>query len=281
LERGFSSKQDTQEDPKKTEVLTQKVDTALSNPPGNQAKAQFETLIKKGQDTSPSTPIKPTTNTAGQQPSIEIGSLIMSLTPLQSSQGNPNAKVIFIEDLTLISAEEMPPSDFFFSKKRRVERETHQKDGAIVKRQRMFYDGQGLDDTDFAREMVGSLGVFATTNQCSVENLVEQLKQRNMLVRKLQDQMITMEKEVRNQMNKDLEQVRVSDRHQIQQLKTNLDELYQNSQANRELSTHQEDLIKKIQAKIDFSEVTTVEMKCNIPLWRTDKTYSLRTLARK
>jgi hypothetical protein len=34
----------------------------------------------------------------------------MSLTHLQSSQGNPNAEVIFIEDLTLISAEEMPPS---------------------------------------------------------------------------------------------------------------------------------------------------------------------------
>jgi hypothetical protein len=51
--------------PKKTEVLTQKVDTALSNPPGNQAKAQFEALIKKkGQDTSPSTPNKPATNTA-------------------------------------------------------------------------------------------------------------------------------------------------------------------------------------------------------------------------
>jgi hypothetical protein len=74
----------------------------------------------------------------------------MSLTPLQSSQGNPNAEVIFIEDLTPISAEEMPPSNFFFSKKRRaiVKRETHQKDGATVKRQRMMYDGHGLDDTN-------------------------------------------------------------------------------------------------------------------------------------
>jgi hypothetical protein len=48
LEAGSSSKQDTQEDPEKTEVLTQKVDTALSNPLGNQEKAQFEALIKKG-----------------------------------------------------------------------------------------------------------------------------------------------------------------------------------------------------------------------------------------
>jgi hypothetical protein len=163
LEAGSSSEQDTQIDLKKAEVLTQKMDTALSNPPGNQAKSQLEDLIKKGQDSSPSTPNKPATNTVEQQPSTEIGSPIMSLTPLQSSQGNPNVKVIFIEDLTLISVEEMPPSDFFFSKKRRaiVKRETHQKYGATVKRKRMLYDGQGLDDTEFAREMAGSLGAFA------------------------------------------------------------------------------------------------------------------------
>ena len=89
------------------------------------------------------------------------------------SQGNPNDQVIFIEDLTPISAEEMPPLDFFFSKKRRaiVKREAHQKHGTIVKRQRMLYDGQGLDDTKLFREMVGSLGSFSMANQCSVENL--------------------------------------------------------------------------------------------------------------
>jgi hypothetical protein len=176
------------------------VDTALSNSPGDQAKAQLETLIKKGQDTSLSTPNKIATNTTGKQPSTEIGNPIMSLTPLQSSQGNSNVEVIFIEDLTLISAEEIPPSYFFFSKKRRdiVKRETHQKDGATVKSHKMLYDGQGLAETEFAMEMAGSLGAFATTNQCLVENLAEQLKQRNLLVRQLQDHMITMEKEVRN-----------------------------------------------------------------------------------
>jgi hypothetical protein len=50
-----------------------------------------------------------------------------------------------------------------------------------------MYHGHGLDDIDFAREMEGSLGSFSMANQCSIENLVEQLKHRNMLVRKLQD----------------------------------------------------------------------------------------------
>jgi hypothetical protein len=73
----------------------------------------------------------------------------MSLTPLHSSRGNQNSEVIFIEDLNSISIEEMPSSDLFFNKKRRaiVKREMHQKEGATVKRQRMLYDGHGLDDT--------------------------------------------------------------------------------------------------------------------------------------
>ena len=77
----------------------------------------------------------------------------MSLTPLQSSKGNPNVEVIFIEDLTPISAKEMSPLDLFFSKKRRdiVKIETHKKYGARIKRKRMLYDGHGLDDTQFAR----------------------------------------------------------------------------------------------------------------------------------
>jgi hypothetical protein len=56
--------------------------------------------------------------------------------------------------------------------------------------------------------------------------------------------MMTMEQNVRNQMNKEFEQVRSYDRHQIQQLKANLGELYKNSQANRGLFTQQEELIK-------------------------------------
>jgi hypothetical protein len=149
LEAGSSDQQSTEENLKNTEVSMQGVETSLPNPPGTQTKSQLEAFQKKGQDTSLSTPDKPATNTTKKHPSTEIGSPIMSLTPLQSIQGNPNAKVIFIEDLTPISAEEMPPSDLFFSKKRTtiVTRETHQKYGTKLKRKGMLYDGHGLDYT--------------------------------------------------------------------------------------------------------------------------------------
>jgi hypothetical protein len=82
LETGGYSEQDDQGNLKKTEVLVQKGDTALSTPLSDQEKAKSKALIKKGHDTSPSTPKKSATNTIGKHPSTEINSHIKSLTPL-------------------------------------------------------------------------------------------------------------------------------------------------------------------------------------------------------
>jgi hypothetical protein len=71
---------------------------------------------------------------------------------------------------------------------------------------------------------------------------------------------MTMEQNVKNKMNQDFEQVRAYDRHQIQQLQANLEELHQNSQANKGLVTQQEELIKKLQARLDLTEGTSVEI---------------------
>jgi hypothetical protein len=201
---------------KKIEVLTQQGNATLTNPPDDQTKSQAEALIKKGEEKPPSTLDKSTTNTVGKQPSTLIGIPIKSVTPLQSSRGNPNDEVVFIEDLTPISVEEMPPSDLFYSKKRRVvvKIETHQREGSTVKRHRVLYDGQALEEAEFSMEVTGTLGPFSTTNQCSVGNLTEQLKQKDMLVKQLQNQ-INMEPveqaSMINEMNKGFEQIRVYD----------------------------------------------------------------------
>jgi hypothetical protein len=98
----------------------------------------------------------------------------------------------------------MPPSEFFFSKKRKavVRRETRQRDGAIVKKNRVLLDGQALEEEDFATDVAGSLGDFATTNQFSVSNLKEKLKQKHLLVSQLQEKLKTVEQEVGSDMNK-------------------------------------------------------------------------------
>jgi hypothetical protein len=262
FEPGNSGKQDIEETPKSSEVLTQELEASLSSPLGPQAIAQLEAFLKQGQDASPSTPATYAANTVEQQQSIEIGTPITSLTPLQSSFGNPSSEVIFVGDLTPILPEEMPPSDFFFSKKQRaiVKRESHQKDGVITKRQRMLYDGNDRDDSEFAKEVAGSLGAFATANQWSVENLAEKLRHKILLVGQLQDQILTMEQTVKNKMSQDFEQIRAYDRHQIQQLRANLEELHRNSQANKGLVTQRDELIRKLQARLDLTEGTSVDI---------------------
>jgi ribosome-binding protein aMBF1 (putative translation factor) len=93
----------------------------------------------------------------------------------------------------------------------------------------MVYDGHNRDDTNFAKEVAGSLGTFATTNQWSVENLAEKLQHKSMLVEKLQNKIHTIEQTVQNRMSRYFEQIRAYDKQQIQQLQSNFDELQNNS----------------------------------------------------
>jgi hypothetical protein len=181
-----------------------------------------------------SSPDKSTTDGTEKQLSTEIDNPIQVVTPLQFTRGNPNAEVILIGDLTPIPIEEIPPSDFFFSKKRKVvvKKEMHQKEGAMVKKHRVLLDGQNLEEEDFATEVAGSLGAFATTNLFSVDNLKERLKQRNQMISQLQNQIRNTEKNVRDEVNKGLEQARASDKQEIQLLKSSLDEMHKNVQVS-------------------------------------------------
>jgi hypothetical protein len=122
-----------------------------------------------------STPGKSATDIARKQPSTEIGSPIQSIIPLHFNRGNLSAEVVFINDLMPILAEEIPPSDFFFSKKRSVvvKRETHLKDDATVNRHSVLLDGKALEEVDLATDVAGSLGAFTTANQYSIGNLKE------------------------------------------------------------------------------------------------------------
>jgi hypothetical protein len=92
----------------------------------------------------------------------------------------------------------------------------HQKEGTIVKRRRVLFDGQALEEADFALEVASSQGAFATTNQYSVGNLKEQFKQKDMPVSQLQNQVNTVEQNVMSEMNKSFDQSRACDRQEIQ-----------------------------------------------------------------
>jgi hypothetical protein len=243
-------------------VSTQKEDIPSTNVSGDQAKDQAETLTKEGEEGPLFSPDKSTTNAVGKQSSTEIGSPIQFITPLQFTRGNPNAEVIFIEDLTPISVEELPPSNFFFSKKRKVvvKREMHLKEGSAVKRHRVLIDGEALEEVDFVEEVAGSLGDFATTNQFSVGNLKERLKQKDLQISQLQNQMKTVEKNVWSEVNKGFEQIRANDKQEIQQLKSSLEEMHRNIQASQGWATQQDELVRQLQAKVSSTENMIVDI---------------------
>jgi hypothetical protein len=56
----------------------------------------------------------------GGTTSTELGSPITYLTPLQSTYGNPQEGSLYVSDLEPISRDEIPSSDYFFSRKRKA-----------------------------------------------------------------------------------------------------------------------------------------------------------------
>jgi hypothetical protein len=57
----------------------------------------------------------------------------------------------------------------------------------------MIYDGQGQSDPEFTKEVADSLGAFATANQWSVDNIKNNLDQKNLLIEQLHNDMQQME----------------------------------------------------------------------------------------
>jgi hypothetical protein len=117
----------------------------------------------------------------------QIGEPITSVTPLQSAQGNIEEGWIFNEDLRPIRAEELPPNEFF-DKKRKVvvKREFYQEGESTAKKFKVMTNGKNKNSEQFATEIEGMLGAYASANQFSVGLLKNQLKRKNCLIKTLE-----------------------------------------------------------------------------------------------
>jgi hypothetical protein len=134
--------------------------------------ASLEAFMKHGHAFPPSSPVTTIVTpsvTSPENPTALI-SPIPSVTPLSTNFEVPSSKVIHLEELTPILPEDMPPSIFFFNKKRKaiIRKESHQKEGVTTKRHRIIYDGHENNDPEFAKEVSDSLVAFATANQWSI-----------------------------------------------------------------------------------------------------------------
>jgi hypothetical protein len=162
----------------------------------------------------------------GGTTSTELGSPITSLTPLQSTFGTPHEGVLYVSDLEPISRDEIPSSDYFFSKKRRavLKQEIHPRGEGSIKKHRVIIDGKKLKDGEFATELAGTMGAIASANIYSVGNLTTMLEQKDQEIIQLQDRLKENERNIGWGIQKGLEQARLKDMQEIQKLNKDLDE---------------------------------------------------------
>jgi hypothetical protein len=193
----------------------------------------------------------------------QIGQPITSITPLQSAQGGINEGWIFGEELKPISAEELPPNDFFFDKKRKavVKREFYQEGESTNKRFKVMTDGRNKKKDEFATEIAGTLGAYATTNQYSVEMLKRQLKEKNRLIKTLEARVASAAESARSQVSGEIEFAQLANKKEIEVLKTKLEQANSTIRDGRVQSDQQRDMITQLQAQLEVTKSKTMDIE--------------------
>jgi hypothetical protein len=197
---------------------------------------------------TPDPQIKKTPVTTLGQSAKQIRDPITSITPLQSTQGNIDAGWIFNEELRPVRMEELPPNEFFFDKKRKavVKREFYQEEGSTAKKFKVLTDGKDKKKEEFATEIAGTLGAYATTNQFSVGVLKNQLKRKNCLIKTLEARLATAEEVAQDQASTGIEQARMADKKEIELLKAKLEQAELVAQTSQIQVGQQKDLIEQL-----------------------------------
>jgi hypothetical protein len=192
----------------------------------------------------------------------QIRDPIASITPLQSTQGNIDAGWIFNEELRPIRMEELPPNEFFFDKKRKVvvKREFYQEEGSTAKNFKVLTNGKDKNKEEFATEIAGTLGAYATTNQFSVGVLKNQLKRKNRLMKTLEAKLATAEEVAKDQESARIEQARMVDKKEIELLKAKLKQAELVAQTSQIQVGQQKDLIEQLQVRLEFVESQVINI---------------------
>jgi hypothetical protein len=193
----------------------------------------------------------------------QIGQPITSVTPLQSAQGGVNEGWIFGEELRPIRAEELPPNDFFFDRKRKavVKQEFHQEGESTVKKFKVMTDGMNKRKDAFATEIAGTLGAYATTNQFSVAALKNQLKAKNRLIKTLEARIASAAEDAKSQASGAIELAQLADKKEIEVLKTKLEQANSTIRDGRVQSGQQRDAITQLQTQLKIAESKAVDIE--------------------
>jgi hypothetical protein len=181
---------------------------------------------------------------------------------LQSTQGNIEEGWIFNEELRPIRAEELPPNEFFFDKKRKavVKREFYQEGESTAKKYKVMTDGKNKKNEQFATEIAGTLGAYASANQFSVGLLKNQLKRKNRLIRTLEARLATATENAKGQASMEMEQARLADKNEMEVLRVKLEQAQLVVRDGRTQASQQRSLIEQLQARVEIAERKMIDI---------------------
>jgi hypothetical protein len=212
---------------------------------------------------TPGTPKEQNPVDTPKESAKQIGEPITSVTPLQSAQGNVSEGWIFDEELRPIRAEELPPNEFFFDKKRKavVKREFYQEGESTAKKYKIMTDGKNKKSDQLATEIAGTLGAYASANQFSVGQLNNQLKRKNRLIRTLEARLATATENAKGQASMEMEQARVADKNEIEVLKAKLEQAHLVIRDGRIQAGQQRTMITELQAQLEVAESRVIDVE--------------------
>jgi hypothetical protein len=125
-----------------------------------------------------------------------------------------------------------------------VKRELYQEGESTAKKYKVITDGKDKKNEQFATEIVGMLGAYASANQFSVGLLKNQLKRKNHLIKILEARLATATENAKDQVSVGIEQAKLVDKNEIEMLKTKLEQAQLVVQDGRMQESQQRDLIE-------------------------------------
>jgi hypothetical protein len=193
----------------------------------------------------------------------QIEEPITSVTPLHSVQGDVSEGWIFGEELRPIMAEELPPNEFFFDKKRKavVKREFYQEGESTVKKYKIMTDGKRKKSDQLATEIAGTLGAYASANQFSVGQMNLQLKRKNCLIKTLEARLASAAESAKSQASGEIELARLVDEKEIEVLKTKLEQANSVIRDGRVQANQQRSMITGLQAQLEVAERKMIDVE--------------------
>jgi hypothetical protein len=155
-----------------------------------------------------------------------------------------------------IRVEELLLNEFFFDKKRKavVKREFYQEGESTAKKYKVMTEGKDEKNEQFATEITGTLGAYASANQFSVRHLKNQIKRKNHLIRTLEARLATTIENAKDQASVGIEQGRLADKNEIEMLKTKLEQEQLTVWDGRMQASQQRHLIEQLRARVETAE---------------------------